>query len=97
MNNLCGHFNNPSECKDCSESAKFIALSNISGYQTGETIIGNLALCGWVVLGGIKVSDEVNMKIRAIANKGKWNSISTEKQTDEVQFQQYNTTGMERN
>ena len=79
LNNLCDHFNNPSECKDCSEGAKSIELSNITGYQTGETIIGKLTLYGWVVLLGVEFSDEVNMKIRAIANKGKWSSISTEK------------------
>ena len=79
LNNLCEDFHNQSECKNCSEGAKVIDLSNIMGYQTGETIIGNLALCGWVVLRGVEVSDEVNHKIRTIATKGKWNSISTEK------------------
>ena len=79
LNNFCEDLHNQSECKNCSEGAKVIDLSNITGYQIGETIIGNLDLCEWVVLRGVEFSDEVKHKIQIIATKGKWNSISTGK------------------
>ena len=44
---------------------------------------------------GLEVSDEVNKKIKAIANKNNGTPSQLEKQADEVQFPQYNTTDME--
>ena len=71
VDNMCPDFDNASQCPNCSEGAKVVDLNNIKGYHTGETIIGNLYLCGWVVLRGVEVSDETNNKIRTIATKGK--------------------------
>ena len=78
-NNLCENFNDLDRCKDCKEGAVILDLTRTTGYQTGQTIIGNLESCGWVVLRGVEVTDGVNQKMRTIANKGKWNSILTEK------------------
>ena len=44
--NLCSHFKTPLNCEDCSKGATIIDLSNIRGYQAGETIMGNLVTCG---------------------------------------------------
>ena len=63
VGNVCQDFDKASQCQNCSEGAKVIELSNIKGYQTGETIIGNLVFCGWVVLRGVEVSDETNNKL----------------------------------
>ena len=76
--NLCEQFKTPEKCNNCSKGATTIDLSNITGYQAGETIMGNLVACGWVVLRGVEVSDGVMNKISTIASKGNWNSISTE-------------------
>ena len=79
MDNLCDDFNDVEKCKNCKEGAVILDLTEITGYQTGETIIGNLESCGWVVMRGVEVTDVINNKMRSIATKGKWNSISTEK------------------
>ena len=57
VKNLCKHFKSPDGCKNCSKGATGMDLSNIVGYQTGETIMGNLVLCGWVVMRGAEVTN----------------------------------------
>ena len=71
VDNMCHDFNNCSQYPNFSEGAKVISLTNIKGYQTGETIIGNLYFCGRVVLRGVEVTDETNNKNRIIATKSK--------------------------
>ena len=53
--------------------------------------MGNLISCGWVVLRGVEVTDGVMHKIGTIASKGKWNSISTEKNR-EMKYNSNSTT-----
>ena len=49
IDNISPDFNNCIQCPNCSEGAKVNNSTNTKGYQTGETSIGNLDLCGWVV------------------------------------------------
>ena len=41
-NNICENFNELDRCKDCKEGAAILDLTTITGYQMGQTIIGNL-------------------------------------------------------
>jgi hypothetical protein len=69
---------NTGDCKECGEGATVIDLTSVTGYAIVEKILGDLETCGWVVMRGVSVSDPMQDKMEAIANKGRWKSISTE-------------------
>ena len=56
-----------------------IDLTSVTRYAVGEKILGDLDTCGWVVMRGVSVNDNMQDKMTAIAMKGKWKSISKER------------------
>jgi len=75
---LCGNWNN-NNCEYFNEGSIVIDLTTITGYQAGEKFLGDLQKVGWLVLRKLNANQEVKEKIEEISNKGKRNSISTEK------------------
>ena len=69
---LCENWDN-GKFKKCNEGATVLCLTTISGYQAGETILGDLKKRGWVVLRGINVNEEVNFRLRRLLTKGSGN------------------------
>ena len=67
------------KCAQCQEGAVHLDLIFIKGYQQGEKILGDMETCGWVVLRGIHVTQNIYDKTMAICNNGRWFPISTEK------------------
>ena len=62
---------NSGDCDECGEGATVIDLTSVTRYAVGEKILGDLDTCGWVVMRGVSVNDNMQDKMTAIAMKGK--------------------------
>ena len=50
-------------CIKCNVGAQVLDLTQITGYQLGDKILGDMDECAWVVLCGVHFTDSIYEKI----------------------------------